>query len=212
MSVKLFTDLLKTEISKGLPGEAAHLGMSPIDRKNINWNSGESIRESAVAIVLYEKNKKPHCLLIQRTEYNGKHSGQISFPGGKKDPQDTDLEETARRECFEEIGIPIEKGELIGELTSVFIPVSSYIVRPFLFYHDAVNELIPNQREVAEIVSFQLLDLARENIISTMEIPLNNGTYMKDVPYFNLEGKKVWGATALILNEMRELLLRINQK
>jgi len=101
---------------------------------------------------------------------------------------------------------------LLGELTSVFIPVSSFIVRPFLFFHDEIDELIPNEREVAEIVTFQLLDLLGEHVISTMEIPLTNGTFMKEVPYFDLESKKVWGATALILNEMRELLLRINQK
>ena len=122
------------------------------------------------------------------------------------------LEETARRECYEEIGIPVEKGKLLGELTSVFIPVSSFIVRPFLFFHDEIDELIPNEREVAEIVTFQLLDLLGEHVISTMEIPLTNGTFMREVPYFDLESKKVWGATALILNEMRELLLRINQK
>jgi hypothetical protein len=61
-------------------------------------------------------------------------------------------------------------------------------------------------------VSFKLFDLTEENVISTMEIPLTNGTYLKEVPYFDLEGKKVWGATALILNEMRELLLRFYQK
>jgi 8-oxo-dGTP pyrophosphatase MutT (NUDIX family) len=136
----------------------------------------------------------------------------MSFPGGKRDPEDIDLEETARRECYEEIGIPVEKGKLLGELTSVFIPVSSFIVRPFLFFHDEIVELVPNEREVAEIVSFKLFDLTEENVISTMEIPLTNGTYLKEVPYFNLEGKKVWGATALILNEMRELLLRFYQK
>lgn len=212
MSLKIVVDQIKTEISKGLPGESAHAAMSPIDRKKINWVTTDAIRESAVAIVLFEKNDLPHCLLIQRTEYEGKHSGQMSFPGGKKDPEDIDLEYTARRECFEEIGIPVEKGTLLGELTSVFIPVSSFIVRPFLFFHDEIVELIPNEREVAEIVSFQLSDLTEENIISTMEIPLTNGTYLKEVPYFDLEGKKVWGATALILNEMRELLLRFYQK
>jgi 8-oxo-dGTP pyrophosphatase MutT (NUDIX family) len=212
MSLKIVVDQLKSEISKGLPGESAHAAMSPIDRKKINWDTTDAIRESAVAIVLFEKNDLPHCLLIQRTEYEGKHSGQMSFPGGKKDPEDIDLEYTARRECFEEIGIPVEKGTLLGELTSVFIPVSSFIVRPFLFFHDEIVELVPNEREVAEIVSFQLSDLIKENVISTMEIPLTNGTYLKEVPYFDLEEKKVWGATALILNEMRELLLRFYQK
>ena len=212
MSLKIVVDQLKSEISKGLPGESAHAAMSPIDRKKINWDTTDAIRESAVAIVLFEKNDLPHCLLIQRTEYEGKHSGQMSFPGGKRDPEDIDLEETARRECYEEIGIPVEKGKLLGELTSVFIPVSSFIVRPFLFFHDEIVELVPNEREVAEIVSFKLFDLTEENVISTMEIPLTNGTYLKEVPYFDLEGKKVWGATALILNEMRELLLRFYQK
>jgi 8-oxo-dGTP pyrophosphatase MutT (NUDIX family) len=172
--------------------------------------SAIDIRESAVAVVLCRNNDRIECILTQRTEYDGNHSGQVSFPGGKKDKSDLDLEETARRECFEEIGIPIDKGIFLGQLTDVFIPVSGFIVRPFVFYHYELPEFIQNEREVAEILTFPLFDLKKEELISTMEVHLPDGSIFKDIPYFDLANKKVWGATAFILSEVREILFSID--
>jgi 8-oxo-dGTP pyrophosphatase MutT (NUDIX family) len=212
MPVDEFLLLFKRELLLALPGEKAHEKMAPSGRpiSSIAVKMADKVRESAVAVVLYNNNGSIECILTQRPEYDGNHSGQVSFPGGKKDPSDLDLEETARRECFEEIGIPTEQGILLGQLTDVFIPVSSFLVKPFVIYYETLPPLAKDEREVAEILSFPLFDLKNEELISTMEVHLPNGTIYRNIPYFDLADKKVWGATALILSELREILLAIH--
>jgi 8-oxo-dGTP pyrophosphatase MutT (NUDIX family) len=207
-----FLKLFKEELVHHLPGEKAHLRMSPSNRpiSSSALKNAIEVRDSAVAIVIFKKDNQLECILTQRADYEGNHGGQVSFPGGKKDPEDADLEETARRECYEEIGIPLHSGILLGQLTDVFIPVSGFLVKPFVYYHTELPQLIKNEREVAEILTFPLFDLKKEDLISSMEIRLPNGTIYKDIPYFNLSDKKVWGATALILNELREILLELD--
>ena len=198
------------EIKNGIPGEEAHAKMSPIKRPISDLlKESSTIRESAVALILYRNEHEIECILIQRPEYDGNHSGQISFPGGKKDSEDIHLEFTARRETFEEIGIPPSMGQLIGQLTEVYIPISNFLVQPIIYYHEKLPKLVRDTREVAEIFSFSLSELLNEECFSTMKVKLlseNNGTI---VPCFLLGGKKIWGATAIILNEFRELLLKV---
>jgi 8-oxo-dGTP pyrophosphatase MutT (NUDIX family) len=212
MQTEEFLKVFRRELMLALPGEKAHEKMSPVGRpvSSIALKMADKVRESAVAVVLYKHNGTIECILTQRPEYDGNHSGQVSFPGGKKDISDLDLEATARRECFEEIGIPEDQGILLGQLTDVFIPISSFLVKPFVFYHEQLPELIRDEREVAEILSFPLFDLKKEEIISTMEIHLPNGSIYRNIPYFDLADKKVWGATALILSELREVLFAIH--
>ena len=198
------------EINNGIPGEESHAKMSPIKRPISDLlKESSKIKESAVALILYRNEREIECILIQRPEYDGNHSGQISFPGGKKDSEDIHLEFTARRETFEEIGIPPSMGQLIGQLTEVYIPISNFLVQPIIYYHEKLPKLVRDTREVAEIFSFSLSELLNEECFSTMKVKLvseNNGTI---VPCFLLGGKKIWGATAIILNEFRELLLRV---
>lgn len=212
MNVENFLEQFKRQLLQNLPGEAAHQKMTSIYRplSSLALKSALEIRESAVAIVLCRNNNQIECILTERAQYNGNHSGQISFPGGKKDESDFDLEETARRECFEEIGIPVNEGIFLGQLTDVFIPVSSFLVHPYVFYHNSLPEFIQNEREVAEILTFPLFDLKKEELISTMEVHLADGSIFKDIPYFDLANKKVWGATAFILSEIREILFSID--
>lgn len=203
-----FVQQLKKALIHHLPGEKAHAKMAPVSRplSSLALKHATEIRESAVAVVLYEENKLIKCILTQRPEYDGKHGGQVSFPGGKKEPEDIDLEYTARRECFEEVGIPIHEGELVGKLTEVFIPVSSFLVQPYVYFHTDKPPLERNLREVEEILHFPLFDLLEEHRVLTMDLLQPNGAKYTDVPYFNLVEKKVWGATALILNELKEIL------
>ena len=207
-----FRDLLKNEIDKGLPGENAHQRMSPLKRPLSSFaiKEAENIRESAVAIILFPNDNSHHCILIQRPIYEGTHSGQIAFPGGKKDLEDIHLEFTARREAFEEVGIELNESLLVGELTDVFIPVSGFKVKPFIYYHETLPSLKADEREVAEIFTFTINELLNDDSFSTMEIKFPNGITQKNIPCFNLSNKQIWGATALILNELRELIMKIN--
>ena len=206
-----FRDVLKHAIEKGLPGEAAHLRMSPLKRPLSSFaiKEAETIRESAVAIILFPNENTHHCILIQRPIYDGTHSGQVSFPGGKKDLEDIHLEFTARREAFEEVGVELTENLLVGELTDVFIPVSGFKVKPFIYYHETLPSLKADEREVSEIFTFTIDELLNNDSFSTMEIKFPNGITQKNIPCFNLSNKQIWGATALILNELRELILNI---
>lgn len=192
----------------GLPGEQAHLELLPINRPLSSIAKKENIvyRDSAVAVLLFEKDGSIHTTLIQRPEYDGTHSKQIAFPGGKKDAEDINLEYTARRESFEEISLPWGHGELITELTTVYIPVSKFKVNPFLFFLDNEPEFIPDAREVESIFTFDIFDLRKDEILKRKDLITSTGFKHKNVPYFEINGKVVWGATALMLAELKAIL------
>jgi 8-oxo-dGTP pyrophosphatase MutT (NUDIX family) len=207
-----FIERLKKQIEFDLPGEAAHSELSP----NHLSSSSEALKQStdhrisSVAIVLQQTSSNQLSLiLIQRPHYEGAHSGQISFPGGKKDVTDPNTEFTARRECFEEIGLSLDDQNYIGKLTDVFIPISKFLVHPYLYFYSKTITFNPDDREVSEIITCDLTQLIAPENRSNMEILLPNGLVQRTVPCFLIGEKKVWGATALILNELKELLLRI---
>src|SRR5690606_17399767 len=109
-------------------------------------------RFSAVSIVCFEEEDKVKSVLIQRQEYEGSHSGQISFSGGKKDLSDKSLLETAIRETSEEIGWELRSDSYLGEMTEVFIPISKFRMKPYLFFLESKQHFVPNEREVTEII------------------------------------------------------------
>lgn len=196
-------------LTNSLPGEESHLEVSPLGRiksseaiKNAN-----NYKESAVSLVLFEEDEKLKSVLIQRAVYNGAHSGQISLPGGKKDLVDIDLRATALRECEEEIGIA--KDELIdlGALTPVFIPVSNFSVFPFVFFHPTIPKFTRDPKEVAAIIVFEIKDICREEALQQTAISTSPNRILNNVPCFIINEKIVWGATALVLNEFRRLLM-----
>lgn len=202
---------LKDITLNSLPGEQAHSDLMPVNRpfsSQVKLKS-DGFRQSAVAMVLYEDRGELMSILIQRPFYQGVHSQQIAFPGGKRDPEDPNIEFTARRECMEEVAIPMEELSLIGRLTDVYIPVSKFIVSPHLFTIDALPELIPDAREVDEIIPFKVSQLMQTDSVRYTDMKFGNGFKQKDVPYFAIEDKVVWGATGMILSEFRAMLRQI---
>lgn len=191
----------------GLPGDKAHKDVLPVNRVlSSQLLNLDDYRESAVGILLYEGERNLKSILIERPEYLGAHSSQIAFPGGKKDETDPDLEFTARRECFEEIAIQPAAPYLIGKLSLVHIPISKFTVHPFVFYLESLPELIPDPREVANIMHFDVSDLVVENAIQYTDIRVSDQLVRKNIPYFSINGHVVWGATAMMLAELRYLL------
>lgn len=211
MLLPSFIQEIKKHAAQGLPGEDAHLELIPVSRTLSSEAKARSTtyRESGVGIILHPTLNGIECILIQRRPYDGVHGGQISFPGGKRDEEDLDLEYTARRECFEEIGLPIGLGELIHPLTEVYIPVSDFIVQPFIFYLNELPELIPNEREVQSIISFDVMDLLEESSFKRKPIQISKGMTLKDIPYFDIHGHVIWGATAMMLSELRAILYKM---
>ena len=202
---------IKKVTSRDLPGLRAHEEMSPLKRLSGQFPDKENARLSAVAVVLTEMDNILSILLIQRHEYEGAHSGQISFPGGKKEEHDPDLEYTARRECFEEIGLILKESSLICKLTEVYIPVSKFMVHPYLYFQAQNEPLIIQEREVREVIHFPLHELCSDQSKSTMNVRSKDGLLYRNIPCFRTGDKEIWGATAIILNELRMVLLEQNK-
>ena len=192
---------------KGLPGDEAHKLVLPINRPlPSKMKDLENYRESAVGILLYDEGASLKSVLIERPEYDGVHSKQIAFPGGKKDTTDPDLEFTARRECAEEIAIPKDSLELIGSISPVHIPVSRFTINPYIFYVENMPELIPEPREVADIIHFDVDAILKVDSLTRTNVRISSNMIRKDVPCFMINGKVVWGATAMLLSELRSII------
>lgn len=191
-----------------LPAESAHAKMAPLERLNDLKNlglKGKNPRIAAVMMLFYPKDNNTHLILIVRNTYKGVHSSQIAFPGGKYEKSDAGLKETALRETEEEIGIAPEKIEVIKEFTPMYIPPSNFLVHPFLGISKEELLFYPDSREVADIIELPLsVFLDDEIIIETMLTTSYAENIM--VPAFKIEKHLVWGATAMILSELREVL------
>lgn len=206
-----FQDFLKfvpNLIPIELPAELAHMKMAPKERlealKNSNLEA-KNPRIAAVMMLLYPKKDKTHLVLIVRNAYNGVHSSQIAFPGGKYENTDLDFRETALRETHEEIGVAPEKIEVIKDFTPMYIPPSNFLVHPFLGISNEELSFYPDIREVAAIIELPLSAFLSDEII--IEATLST-SYANDVlvPAFNIQNHIVWGATAMILSELRDVL------
>lgn len=191
-----------------LPATNAHVKMAPSNRidllKAIDFTKVVPKR-AAVMMLFYPKASQTHLALILRNSYNGVHSSQIAFPGGKVEEDDNDLIHTALRETHEEIGIPPQHINLVRSFTEVYIPPSNFMVYPFMGY--AVQELdfVLQQEEVAGLVEFPFTDFMNDNIIVNTVM---NTSYAGDieVPGFQVNEHFVWGATAMMLSELKDTL------
>ena len=204
---QLFIDNLKTNLQKPLPGEEAQFEMAHVKREKIAANSidSDAYRPSAVLILLYpNEQQQTSVLLIERMTYNGHHSGQIAFPGGKVEPTDRDLQETALREFFEETGADITP-TVIGKLTPVYIPISKFMVQPFVSYVEQKPNFSASAYEVNALIEWEIDHLLNPNIIKETTVEPIPGYKLK-TPYFDVQGKVLWGATAMMLNELKWVL------
>ena len=201
--------LIEKQLKNPLPGENAHQIMAPSHRLGAKEAKEKAVfyRESSVAIHVLEQQSELSILLTQRSAYDGAHSGQVSFPGGKIEPSDSSVLHAARRESFEETGIPIHEGLFLGTLTNVFIPVSSFDVQVHLLYHSEINwEFKKNDREVAEIFWLPASRLLDDSTTTLLDISISPAVKLKNVPCYVYENKIIWGATAIILSELKVIL------
>jgi 8-oxo-dGTP pyrophosphatase MutT (NUDIX family) len=207
-----YTALLISKIGEiPTPGLKAQLKMAPPQRfgtKETLLKIPEGVRYAAVMMLLYPKNGALHFCLIQRTTYNGQHSGQISFPGGKKEEFDVDFWATAMRETKEEVGVDDAKVTCLKQLSPTYIPPSNFHVYPYLAYSASRPNFILEKDEVAELLEIPLKDLLEKKSMQEGSI---TATYTSEVvvPMFVFDSCQVWGATAMILAEAREMILLV---
>jgi 8-oxo-dGTP pyrophosphatase MutT (NUDIX family) len=189
-----------------LPGKQAHTELAPyrneieLDFKNKNPKIASTL------LLIYPKDGETFFCLIERQEYEGTHSNQISFPGGKNESGES-MKETALRETMEEIGVDPISINIIGELSQVFVPPSNFLIHPFVGYCDFTPDFKANEREVKRIIEVNIDELFKKDVIKIkkMSFKKSSGNVNFEVPYLDLNNKIVWGATSVILNEFRKL-------
>ncbi len=208
-----FTDF-KKNVSKlsgiSLGGLEAQFELAPKFRQKYTQEfiDARNAKKAAVLALFYPNIRGETCFLLTlRANYNGVHASQISFPGGKFDNSDDSLENTALREAHEEVGICPNDVILFKQMTDVFIPPSNFMVTPFLGLLDYTPILTKNE-EVEENIEVSLQDLLDESAFTSTTVTTS---YAKNIPVpcFNLSNFMVWGATAMMLNEIKVLLKEI---
>jgi 8-oxo-dGTP pyrophosphatase MutT (NUDIX family) len=203
-----FASRLKKEIQKGLPGTDVQWQMASSDRfvKNFPRLPGKDTRIAAVLILLYPHNGSIHTVFMQRPDYNGVHGGQISFPGGKKEPEDKDVIQTALRETKEETGVDPVKVNVIGTLTPLFIPVSNIIVTPVIGWINEEPAFNLKPEEVLFLIDADLKRLLDPSIVKIKPVEIKGK--ILEVKHFDYESNTIWGATAMILHELLVIIRR----
>jgi 8-oxo-dGTP pyrophosphatase MutT (NUDIX family) len=200
----------KEELSRPLPGLKAQLRMAPKGRLASRYLRPvrNDVRHSSVLILLYpDEIGRIRFPLILRTVYDGAHSGQVAFPGGKHEESDPDHHFTALREAEEELGIDPKRVDILGSLTELYVWASNYMVYPVVAIAPERPQFVPNAQEVAGYLEADLATLMSTEALPTTELQLREGLRIR-APYFPVEGKVVWGATAMILGEMLQIAAR----
>lgn len=193
--------------SKKLGGLDAQFKLAPKLRLRYSQEKIEASnpKKAGVLALFYPNDsQKTHFLLTLRASYNGKHSNQISFPGGKIEAGDKNLRDAAVREAYEEVGIQENTIEILRETTDVYIPPSNFLATPFIAYAHKRPDFTKNY-EVEALIEVSVEDLLSEQSITSTTMTTS---YMEkiEVPCFKLNDYIVWGATAMMLSEIKELL------
>tara|TARA_B100000795_G_scaffold64860_1_gene43928 strand:+ start:861 stop:1487 length:627 start_codon:yes stop_codon:yes gene_type:complete len=202
-----FKNKIPTYVTKALGGLDAQFKLAPELRLKYNTDKikANNPRLASVLVLFYpNENNEITFLLTERASYKGTHSAQISFPGGKVDITDINMEATALREALEEVGVHVMPTQVFKEITPVYIPPSNFLATPFLAFVSEKPKFSINY-EVQNIIEVLLEDLLNESSLSKVNLTTS---YMHnvDVPCFKLNGYVVWGATAMMLSEIKELL------
>lgn len=192
---------IEKSLQNELPGRAAQFEMANISR-TLDYVVPSDAKLAGVKLLLFPKQDKLHLSFIQRTSKNPNdpHSGQVSFPGGKLEPNDESLLACALRETEEEVGVLPSKIKVLGALTQLYIPVSNFNVYPFVGFLEEEPLFKLQESEVKSVITLPIDHFLNPENLDSTDITVRNFT-MKNVPYFKIETNKIWGATAMILNE-----------
>lgn len=194
---------LKKQLEKRLPGSISHIKMLPAGRVLELPPEQLHYHESAVLILLFPFQQQIQICLIRRPGTMKNHAGQIAFPGGKREKEDEDLIHTALREAYEEIGVPRDSVEIIGELSNVFVQISAFLIKPVLGWLNEKPEIKIDSAEVDEVIFISLEDLADHG--NRCERMMDTRTGRISAPGFEINGLFIWGATAMMLAELTDI-------
>lgn len=195
---------LSLKLKSELPGiESQKKMLSQFQKNNIEYfNKNQKLKEAAVLIILFEDNNVLKTVFIERTPHPGPHSGQIAFPGGKKEIFDNDLIDTAIRETYEEVGIKINKNNILGKLTPIEIPISGYSVLPVVSFVENIPIIKKCEKEVNDTFTVDLMELFNSKTIRKV--------YARETeieaPCYIFDNQIIWGATAMVLSEFEDII------
>ncbi|WP_347337916.1 NUDIX hydrolase [Dokdonia sinensis] len=195
-----------------LPGKEAQFKMAPMERiKELKKADIEkqNPRQAGVMALFYPNKKgETYMILMLRRTYKGVHSNQVGFPGGKVEDEDENIEATALRETEEEIGVSRKRITVVRKLTNIYIPPSNFWVQSFIGTTSETPNFIPQEDEVEALIEVPLSELLSDEVLITQTLTTSYAVNIT-VPAFELQGHVVWGATAMMLSEVKELLVQV---
>ena len=200
---------LKHKLSKPLPGVVAHLKMAPASRAHELAESKDNVpnaKKSAVMILFFHDGGVLKMIVIRRSVYVGIHSGQIAFPGGRYEEEDENVQTTALREIEEEIGISADKIEVLGRLSDIYVPPSNFMISIFVGYLAEKPEYKIDEREVDEVIEIPFSDFFKPNLVKEKDFYVGSLRAAKKAPYFDVTNAEIWGASAMVVSELLEML------
>lgn len=183
--------------------------MAPPHRAEELLNHADYLKDakkSAVMMLFFHEADILKMIVIRRSVYVGIHSGQIAFPGGRYEEADGDVRVTALREIEEEIGIPEEKIEVIGRLSDIYVPPSNFLISVFVGY--LVEKPVYNidNREVGEVIEIPFANFFKPDVIKTKDFYVNSLKASSDAPYFDVTNTEIWGASAMVISELLDMV------
>ena len=197
-----FIKQLQDRLTGALPGAEAQYRMAHGSRKGL-YGHPENAKKAGVLALFYPKAQDWHLVFIERvSNHKDRHSGQISFPGGRFEPADGHLGNTALREAEEEIGIAQKDVQVLGALSQLYIPVSNFLVHPYVGFIDYTPNFQPEVSEVANILETPFKAFLQKENVAKKAIQLPGNLVLKDVPHFSVANKVIWGATAMMMSEL----------
>jgi len=199
-SFSSFINHISQNLKNPLPGESAHRIMQATSSLRLNFKPNNRTRKSAVLILFYPYQNEIYFPVILRPAYDGVHSGQIAFPGGRYELSDENLIRTALREAQEEIGLRLTDVTILGSLTELFIPPSNFYVLPVIATMPYRPDFYPDAREVEDIFEIKLEEISNSKIVGYSDIQVRGENVY--APHYEVQGYKIWGATAMMISEL----------
>ena len=202
-----FLSNIRKALDKPLPGIQSQGKMAPPHRP-IELRipkRGDRVIDSAVLILLWPDGDQISTVFILRPEYDGVHSNQIAFPGGKHETEDVDFVATALREAQEEVGINPETVTILGQLSPLFIPPSQFLVYPIVGYTTDAPVFIPDPIEIKEVIPCHLFDFLKQDSFIIQDLKIGE-RILPDIPCYKIGKRLIWGATAMIFSELLDII------